>query len=181
MHVLQSISPTGGSWPAPRSAFSSASSVSVPSRPPAPAPAGPSGAAGMTTAAGAPATVAAAQRLGIRLGQLREAIGGNFRVSVDAAGKNGTRHILYVRGTIDVATSSVTVTLPDNSTQTFTVDSTTVVRQKGATVAFASLEDGEPAMVFGTKNDDGSYTAKLIRCVKEAKAAAPAAAPSATP
>jgi Domain of unknown function (DUF5666) len=133
----------------------------------APALAGPAG------ASGAPAA-GTATKPAIRLGVLRQAIGRQYRVDVTATGVNGTHNILYVRGALAVGASSVTVTLPDNSTQTFAVDSTTVVREKGQTIAFSALTNGERAMVFGMKNSDGSYTAKLIRCVKEPKAAAPA-------
>ncbi len=150
-----------------------------------PAPTGPSsttgtggGAAGTTGPSGT-----AASKPGIRLGLVRQAVHGNFRVAVDATNRNGIQHVLYVRGTLKVSAGSVTVTLPDSSTQTFTVDSSTKVRAKGTTEPFSALADGDRAMVFGTKNDDGSYTAKLIRCVKEPKAAAAAAsaAPAATP
>ena len=71
------------------------------------------------------------------------------------------------------------MTLPDGSTQSFRVDATTVVREKGQTIAYSTLESGQRAMVFGLKNADGTYTAKLIRCVKE-PAAAGGAAPSAS-
>lgn len=139
-----------------------------------PAPTGPSGATGAPVAGGASRNGVA--KLGLKIGALRQAIGKNFRVAVTATGKDGTHDLLYVRGTLDVGAGGVTVTLPDTSTQSFAVDATTVVREKGKTITFADLKDGERAMVFGTKNADGTYTAKLIRCVKEPKAAA---APSA--
>jgi hypothetical protein len=72
-----------------------------------------------------------------------------------------------VRGTLEVRLGSVTVTLPDKSTATFGVDATTIVRDNGATVATTDLVDGAPAIVVGTRNQDGSYTARLIRRVPE--------------
>jgi hypothetical protein len=94
-------------------------------------------------------------------------IGRNFRVSLDATSLDGTKHLLAVRGTLDVAADSVTVTLPDNSTQAFTVDSATVVRDQGRTVPFSSLTDGQRALVLGVRNDDGSATARRIRILKD--------------
>lgn len=144
---------------------------------PAPAPAGSSpttGAATTTTATtGAATTAAAGARLGIAMKDLRHVLRHNFRIAVDATNADGARHLLYVRGTIAVSTGSVTVTLPDNSTQAYTVDSTTVVRDQGKTVPFSSLADGQHALVFGTRNDDGSYTARLIRVLQAPKPATP--------
>ena len=143
-------------------------------------PAGPSGAAGLTGGSGTPVAGRAGNGLGP--GALRQAIRRNFRLDVTATNRNGTRNVLYVRGTLDVSAGSVTVTLPDRTTQTFTVDSSTVVRDKGETIPYANLANGQRAMVFGTKNADGSFTAKLIRCIREPQGATTTpAAPSASP
>lgn len=136
------------------------------------APGGTAGTVMSTTAAQA-TTTPHAGRPGLRFGALRHALGRNFRVAIDATNAKGTRHILYVRGTLAVSTDSVTVTLPDSSKQAFTVDARTIVRVGGARVPLSSLTDGEHALVFGTRNDDGSYTAKLIRGFKNAKPATP--------
>ena len=135
-----------------------------------------SDALGASRPGGGPA-LAAGAGLDNRRGVLRQAIARNFRVDVTATNQLGTHTVLYVRGTLDVAANSVTVTLPDHSTQTFTVEDSTVVREKGQTIPFTDLRDGARAMVFGMKNEDGSYTAKLIRCVSEPKAGIAAPAP----
>jgi hypothetical protein len=139
-----------------------------------PSPSGPSTSSGTSSGVGpngraAVGTPLARGRLGdgVRLGALRRAVGRNFRVDVTATGKDGTRNLLYVRGTLDVGPGSVTVTLPDKSTATFGVDATTLVRDNGATVKYTDLVDGDPAIVVGTRNQDGSYTAKLIRRLPE--------------
>jgi hypothetical protein len=149
---------------------------------PTAATSGASGASGSSSSSTAGTAKGPAAALGLRPGPLRQAIRNNFRVSVQATNRNGTHDILYVRGALTVGTNQVTVTLPDNSTQTFKVDSTTVVREQGKTEEFSDLTNGERAMVFGLKNADGSYTAKLIRCVKQpaANAGKPAAGGNAT-
>jgi hypothetical protein len=110
---------------------------------------------------------------GLRLKALREIVGRNFRVSVDATSAQGTKHLVAVRGTFDVSADHVTVTLPDNSTQAFTVDSSTIVRDRGRSVPFSSLTDGQRALVLGVRNDDGSSTARLIRIPRDLKPATP--------
>ena len=139
----------------------------------------PSGTAG--TGAGATAAATAGARSGIRLAALRKAIGNNFRVEITATGKNGTHNILAVRGTLTVGDGSVAVTLPDGSTQAFAVDTATVVRDRGQTVALGNLADGEHVLVIGTKNADGSVTARLIRSVREARSQSTAPTPVPTP
>ncbi len=129
-----------------------------------------------TTPGGATAAAAAP----IRARALRAFVRDNFRVTVSATSKAGTKDILYVRGALAIGNGTVTVTLPDDSTQAFTTDATTIVRDQGKTVALSDLTSGERAMVFGLRNADGTWTAKLIRCVREA-AAAPKANASASP
>ncbi len=139
----------------------------------------PAGQLGVPAARGARDSVAAAALGGLDLGggALRRVALRNFRLDVIATGQDGIRTFLYVRGSLDVSPTSVTVTLPNGSTQTFTVDASTVVREDGTTVPYSDLADGSRAMVFGRKNDDGSYTATLIRCVREPKAGAAPTAP----
>jgi len=138
-----------------------------------------------STAAGGTAGTAAgtsnAKSNAIRPGAFRALIRNDFRVSIDATNKAGSRNILYVRGDIAIGSDTITVTLPDNSTQVFTTDSSTVVREQGKTITLAGLESGERAMVFGTKNSDGTYTAKLIRCIKEAATTTTAPGSTSTP
>ena len=129
--------------------------------------------AASTGASGATGTTTAkpnAKSNAIRPGAFRALIRNDYRVTINATNKAGSRNILYVRGDIAIGSGTVTVTLPDNSTQVFTTDSSTVVREQGKTITLADLSAGERAMVFGTRNSDGTYTAKLIRCVKEAPA-----------
>ena len=130
----------------------------------------------------APAGPTAAASPGpIRAGALRAFVRNNFRVTVSATSQAGTKDILYVRGALAIGTGTVTVTLPDDSTQAFTTDATTIVRDQGQTVALADLTSGEQAMVFGRRNADGTWTAKLIRCVREAATPQANASPSPTP
>ncbi|HVA86155.1 MAG TPA: DUF5666 domain-containing protein, partial [Candidatus Saccharimonadales bacterium] len=130
---------------------------------------GPTGTAGTT----------GARPKAIRRGGLRGLIRNNFRVTIDATNRHGERNILYVRGSLTIGSGTVTVTLPDNSTQVFTTSSSTVVRERGHKIALSNLQSGERAMVFGTKNSDGTWTAKVIRSFKEARTTAPTA-PGAT-
>src|SRR6185369_11340301 len=96
-----------------------------------PSPVGPSTSSGASSGAGPSARAALVAPLarsrpgdGIRMAALRRAVGRNFRVEVAATGTDGTRNLLYVRGTLDVRQGSVTVTLPDKSKATFGVDAT---------------------------------------------------------
>jgi hypothetical protein len=125
---------------------------------------------GASGATGTTGTKPNAKSNAIRPGAFRALIRNDYRVTINATNTAGSRNILYVRGDIAIGSGTVTVTLPDNSTQVFTTDSSTVVREQGKTITLADLSAGERAMVFGTRNSDGTYTAKLIRCVKEAPA-----------
>jgi Domain of unknown function (DUF5666) len=128
----------------------------------APAPSA-SSSAGAATAPAA----ASAVKPRVGLGALRQAIRRNFRVDVTATGNDGSHGLLYVRGVLDVGQGSVTVRLPDASTATFVVDAGTIVRDNTTSTTFGDLKDGDRAMVFGAKNQDGSYSAKLIRRLRE--------------
>ncbi len=107
----------------------------------------------------------AALRASLRPGAIRKLAGRDYRVEVNATGAAGTQNLLYVRGTLTAGTANVTVTLPDKSTQGFTVDATTVVRQQGHIIALGDLTSGDSVRVFGRRTADGTYAARLIRRV----------------
>ena len=65
-----------------------------------------------------------------------------------------------------VGSGTVTVTLPDDSTQAFAVADATIMRKAGETVPFSTLQNGDHALVLGSKNDDGTYTARVIRVLE---------------
>ena len=121
----------------------------------------------------------AALRKGGRIQAIRNLVGRNFRVDVTATGPDGTRNVLLVRGTLDVGAGSVTVTLPDSSTQSFVVDETTIVRADGQRVEFSTLKDGDHALVLGPRDADGTYTARVIRLMDDRATAGTGAAPAA--
>jgi hypothetical protein len=128
----------------------------------------------------AAATSSVRSVLGVEPDALIKAFRKDFRIEVNATGKNGTHDILYTRGVLGLGTAQLTVTLPDNSAQVFTTDAGTAVRDEGKVIALSDLQSGERAMVFGVKNADGTFTAKLIRCISE-PAPAPNTAPTTTP
>lgn len=114
-------------------------------------------------------------------GLLRRFLGHAERVQITVATAKGDKTILYVRGQITALSStSVTITMKDTATQSFTIDTATKVREKGKAVQPSGLATGERAMVLGLQNPDGSYTAKLIRAAVAA-APGPAAPASAAP
>ncbi len=109
-------------------------------------------------------------------GLLRLLVGRTVRAEITTQSAAGPRQILYVRGKIgDLTSTTLTMALADGTTQKFTVDAQTVVRDKGKTEELSDLTTGERVMVFGLKNADGTYTARLIRCIQ------PAAKPAANP
>jgi hypothetical protein len=118
------------------------------------------------------------------LGLLRGLIGRTERAEITITTGQGIRTILYVRGGIAaVSPGSITITLKDGSRQAFAIDADTRVREQGKVAKVADLAAGERAMVFGLRNGDGTYTARLIRCVRPAvtppgASAAPSAAAS---
>jgi Domain of unknown function (DUF5666) len=123
---------------------------------------------------GGDAPAAAARRPGL----LRLLVGRTERAEITVSTSDGTRTILYVRGEIaSVSGTSIKIGLVDGTTQAFAIDATTRIREKGKDIKVSDLAAGERAMVFGTKNADGTYAAKLIRCVRE-RANKPAASPS---
>ncbi len=124
----------------------------------------------------------AAKQAGRPLGLLRMIIGRTERAEITVSTDTGTRTLLYVRGEITALTaSSVTVTISDGTRASFAIAATTRVREKGRDIKPTDLSTGDRAMVFGLKNADGTYTATLIRCVREAARRAPASSPAASP
>jgi hypothetical protein len=131
---------------------------------------GADGAAGTANVAGRP------------VGLLRMLVGRTERAEITVSTDAGTRTLLYVRGEITaLSASSVTVTLSDGTRASLAVAPTTRVREKGRDIKPADLSTGDRAMVFGLRNPDGSYTATLIRCVREGARRAPASSPVASP
>jgi len=102
-------------------------------------------------------------------GLLRLLIGRTIRAQITTSSAAGNRDILYVRGSIaQLTSSSITIGLVDGSSQKFGLDSQTLVREKGQPEKLSDLSTGERVMVFGLKNADGTYTARLIRCIQPA-------------
>jgi Domain of unknown function (DUF5666) len=124
----------------------------------------------------------AAKRAGRPLGLLRMIIGRTEHAEITVSTDTGTRTLLYVRGEITMlSASSVTVTIGDGTRASFAITTTTRVREKGKDIKVTDLSTGDRAMVFGLRNSDGSYTATLIRCVREGARRAPASSPVASP
>jgi uncharacterized protein DUF5666 len=137
------------------------------------APAAPAAFAGasMSTVVDTSTVAAVGDKTGRGGGLLRLLIGRTERAEITGATADGTRTILYVRGQIAaLSASSITITLRDGTTQVFTIDATTTVRERGKPVKASDLATGDRAMAFGTRNADGTYTARLIRCVRQAAA-----------
>ncbi|MFI5226330.1 MAG: DUF5666 domain-containing protein [Candidatus Limnocylindrales bacterium] len=123
-----------------------------------------------------PGTTALPAAAGKGAGLLRLLVGRTVRAEITTESAAGPRQILYVRGKIgDLTSTTLTMALADGTTQKFSVDAQTVVRDKGKTEVLSDLTTSERVMVFGLKNADGTYTARLIRCIQ------PAAKPAANP
>jgi hypothetical protein len=132
--------------------------------------------------AGADGAPGAAKRAGRPLGLLRMIIGRTERAEITVSTDAGTRTLLYVRGEITaLTTSSVTVTISDGTRASFAIAATTRVREKGKDIKPTDLSTGDRAMVFGLRNSDGTYTATLIRCVREGARRAPASSHAPSP
>jgi hypothetical protein len=124
----------------------------------------------------------AARVAGRPLGLLRMLVGRTERAEITVSTDTGTRTLLYVRGEITaLSASSVTVTLTDGTRASFVIAATTRVREKGKDIKPTDLSVGDRAMVFGLKSTGGSYTATLIRCVREGARRAPVNSPPASP
>jgi hypothetical protein len=116
------------------------------------------------------------------VGLLRMLVGRTERAEITVSTDGGTRTLLYVRGEITaLSASSVTVTLTDDTRASFAIADSTRVREKGRDIKPTDLSTGDRAMVFGLKNSDGSYTATLIRCVREGARGAPTSSPVVSP
>ena len=124
----------------------------------------------------------AARVTGRPVGLLRMLVGRTERAEITVSTDAGTRTLLYVRGEITgLSASTVTVTLSDGTRASLAIAATTRVREKGKDIKATDLSTGDRAMVFGLRNSDGSYTATLIRCVREGARRAPASSPVASP
>jgi hypothetical protein len=124
----------------------------------------------------------AARVAGRPVGLLRMLVGRTERAEITVSTDAGARTLLYVRGEISaLSASSVTVTLSDGTRASMAIAATTRVREKGKDIKAIDLSTGDRAMVFGLRNSDGSYTATLIRCVREGAKRAPASSPVASP
>jgi len=76
----------------------------------------------------------------------------------------------YERGEITaLSETSITVKGRDGKSATFALTPDTRVRERRRPATISDLEVGDRVMVFGT-NDNGAYTAFLIRCVVKAPA-----------
>jgi hypothetical protein len=127
-------------------------------------------------------TAGAARRAGI----LRLLIGKTDRAEITVSTSTGERTLLYVRGTIGaISASSVSVTLPDGSSQAFSIDATTRIRSKGRAVATTALSEGDRILVLGLKSGT-SYSALVVRSpgvppAKRPAGGAPGSAPGSVP
>jgi hypothetical protein len=100
---------------------------------------------------------------------IRHALHGEL--TVRSRGSNETHLAVVQRGEItkvDTAGKTLTMKSEDGFTRTYAVNDDTRIRSKGAAEDFADLKAGERAMVFG-KQTGSTYTAKVIRCVREPK------------
>jgi|SRR6266536_4956583 len=139
-------------------------------------------AADLALATGEDNAAHAPTRTGRPLGLLRMIIGRTERAEITVSTDAGTRTLLYVRGEITaLSASSLTVTISDGSRASFAISAATRVREKGKDIKATDLSTGDRAMVFGFRNADGTYTARLIRCVREGARRAPASSPAASP
>jgi len=97
-------------------------------------------------------------------GLLRLIIGRTERAEITVTTADGSKTILYVRGSITAASAtSVTITLKDGTHQAYTLDATTRVRGGGKALQASDIATGKRALVLGVKNADGTYTAKFVR------------------
>ena len=136
-------------------------------------------AADLALAANTSTANVAAARVAGRGGFVGRLLRRSERIEFTIPTATGNRTILYVRGQItSLSATSITMTLKDGSTQSYTIDSTTKVREKGKAEQASALTTTERAIVLGVKNADGSYTAKLIRVVVPATTAPATAAPT---
>ena len=125
---------------------------------------------------------AAPRAAGRPIGLLRMLVGRTERAEITVSTDAGTKTLLYVRGAItSLSAASLTITLADGSRASFAITVSTRVREKGKDIKPTDLSTGDRAMVFGLKNADGSYTAMLVRCVREGARRAPASSPAASP
>ena len=125
----------------------------------------------LATATTAPATPARgpAARVVLR-GILRRTVSADLTLKT----KTGFRTIRYERGQVtSVGSASVTVKTADGVSTTFAVTAQTRLRAAGRVITLSQLHAGDRAMVFATE-ENGSFTAYLVRCVHAAPSTAPA-------
>ncbi len=125
----------------------------------------------LATATTAPTTTAAtgpAARVVLR-GIVRRTVSADLTLKT----KTGFRTIRYERGQVtSVGTASLTVKTADGVSTTFAVTAQTRLRAAGKAITLSQLHAGDRAMVFATEQD-GSFTAYLVRCVHAAPTTAP--------
>jgi hypothetical protein len=135
-------------------------------------PAAGSATALLATATAAPSTTPAtgpAARVVLR-GIVRRTVSADLTLKT----KTGFRTIRYERGQVtSVGTASVTVKTADGVSTTFAVTAQTRLRAAGKAITLSQLHAGDRAMVFATEQN-GSFTAYLVRCVHPASTTAPA-------
>ena len=121
-----------------------------------------------TTAPATPATGPAA-RVVLR-GIVRRTVSADLTLKT----KTGYRTIRYERGQVtSVGDASLTVKTADGVSTTFAVTAQTRLRAAGKAITLSQLHAGDRAMVFATEQN-GSFTAYLVRCVHAAPTTAPA-------
>ncbi len=99
---------------------------------------------------------------------------GTVRADFTIVKRDGTTVLVhYERGEITaVSDTSITIRGRDGKGATFLVTKDARVREHGHPAKISDLAVGGRAMVFGT-NENGTYTAVLIRCVVEGPTATP--------
>lgn len=103
--------------------------------------------------------------------QRADLLRGVVRADLTVVKRDGSTVLVhYERGEITaLSETSITVKGRDGISATFALTPDTRVREKRRPATISDLEVGDRVMVFGT-NDNGTYTAFLIRCVVKAPA-----------
>ena len=126
----------------------------------------------LATATAAPTTTPAmgpAARVVLR-GIVRRTVSADLTLKT----KTGYRTVRYERGQVtSVGTANVTVKTADGVSTTFEVTAQTRLRAAGKVITLSQLHAGDRATVFATEQN-GSFTAYLVRCIHAASTIAPA-------
>ena len=103
--------------------------------------------------------------------QRADLLRGVVRADLTVVKRDGSTVLVhYERGEIAaLSETSITVRGRDGRSVTFALTPDTRVREKRRPAAISDLDVGDRVMVFGT-NDNGTYTAFLIRCLVKAPA-----------